>query len=33
MTNLVFPSSLYSQLSVSGADCEVQFRPLNSIWK
>ncbi len=33
MTNLVFPSSLYNQLSVSGADCEVQFRPLNSIWK
>ena len=33
MTNLVFPSSLYNQLSVSGAHCELQFRPLNSIWK
>ena len=33
MTNLVFPSSPYNHLSVSGADCEVQFRHLNSIWK
>ena len=32
MTNLVFPSSIYNHLKVSGADCEAQIRPLNRIW-
>ena len=33
MTNLVFPASIYNNLAVSGADCSVQYRQLNSIWK
>ena len=33
MTNLVFPSSIYNHLTVTGADCEAQFRQLNRIWK
>jgi fructan beta-fructosidase len=32
MTNLVFPQSIYNQLSVTGADCEMQVRQLNRIW-
>ena len=32
MTNLVFPQSIYNQLSVTGADCEMQMRPLSRIW-
>ena len=33
MTNLVFPKTIYNQLSVSGATSEAQVRKLNSIWK
>lgn len=33
MTNLVFPKSIYNQLTISGADCKAQVRRLNSIWK
>ena len=33
MTNLVFPTSIYNQLTVEGADSECQIRPLNRIWK
>ncbi|MBR3726903.1 MAG: GH32 C-terminal domain-containing protein, partial [Prevotella sp.] len=29
MTNLVFPSSIYNQISVSGADSEVKMRRLS----
>ena len=32
MTNLVFPQSIYNQLSVTGADCEMQMRQLSRIW-
>ena len=32
MTNLVFPSSIYDQLTVTGADCQAQCRELKSIW-
>ncbi len=32
MTNLVFPSSIYNHLTVTGAGTEAQFRPLNRIW-
>ena len=32
MTNLVFPSSIYDQLTVTGADCQAQCRALKSIW-
>ena len=32
MTNLVFPQSIYNQLTVTGADYEAQVRPLKSIW-
>ena len=32
MTNLVFPSAIYDHLTVTGADCEAQFRPLKRIW-
>ena len=31
MTNLVFPQSIYSQFSVSGADCEAHYRSLRRI--
>ena len=33
MTNLVFPTTIYDRLTVSGADCKAQVRTLNSIWK
>ncbi len=33
MTNLVFPSSIYNSLQVSGARAEARVRPLESIWK
>ena len=33
MTNLVFPQSIYNQLTVTGADHEAQVRQLKSIWK
>jgi len=33
MTNLVFPSSIYNEVSVSGASAEIQYRNLNSVWK
>ena len=33
MTNLVFPKSIYSQLTVTGASYEAQLRQLKSIWK
>ena len=33
MTNLVFPQSIYNQLTISGDDCEAQVRPLNRIWQ
>ena len=33
MTNLVFPTSIYNQLTVEGADSECQIRQLNRIWK
>ena len=33
MTNLVFPSSIYNRLTVTGADCKAQFRTLSRIWK
>ena len=32
MTNLVFPQSIYNQLSVTGADCEMHVRQLSRIW-
>lgn len=32
MTNLVFPQTIYDRLSVTGADCEAQYRSLSSIW-
>ena len=31
MTNLVFPQTIYNQITVSGADCEAQYRPLSRI--
>ncbi len=33
LTNLVFPSSIYNQLSVEGAAAECQVRQLKRIWK
>ncbi len=33
MTNLVFPSSIYNSLQVSGARAEARVRKLDSIWK
>ena len=33
MTNLVFPSSIYNQFSVSGADCKAKVRKLKSVWR
>ena len=33
MTNLVFPTTIYNELSVSGADSEAQFRLLKSVWR
>ena len=33
MTNLVFPSGIYNQLSVEGAAAECQVRQLKRIWK
>ena len=32
MSNLVFPQSIYNQLSVTGADCEMHVRQLSRIW-
>ena len=32
MTNLVFPQSIYNQISVIGADYEMQVRQLSRIW-
>lgn len=32
MTNLVFPQTIYDRLSITGADCEAQYRSLSSIW-
>jgi len=32
MTNLVFPKSIYNQISVDGGDYEAQVRKLKSIW-
>ncbi|MBR2101762.1 MAG: glycoside hydrolase family 32 protein [Prevotella sp.] len=32
MTNLVFPTVLYDRVTVTGADCDIQYRPLNRIW-
>jgi fructan beta-fructosidase len=32
MTNLVFPQSIYNRFTVTGADCEAQYRSLSSIW-
>ena len=32
MSNLVFPQSIYNQLSVTGADCERHVRQLSRIW-
>lgn len=33
MTNLVFPKSIYNNLTISGASYEAQVRQLNTIWK
>lgn len=33
LTNLVFPSSIYNQLSVEGEAAECQVRQLKRIWK
>ena len=33
MTNLVFPTSIYNSVMVTGADATLQFRQLKSIWK
>ncbi|MBQ5549274.1 MAG: GH32 C-terminal domain-containing protein, partial [Prevotella sp.] len=33
MTNLVFPTTIYNQLTVEGADSECQVRELKRIWK
>lgn len=33
MTNLVFPQTIYDRLTVTGADCETQFRTLSNIWR
>lgn len=33
ITNLVFPKSIYNQLSISSSDCKAQVRKLKSIWK
>lgn len=32
LTNLVFPSSIYNQLTVEGAMSECQVRKLNRVW-
>ena len=32
MSNLIFPQSIYNQLSVTGADCEMHVRQLSRIW-
>ena len=32
MTNLVFPQTIYNRLTVTGANCEAQYRSLSSIW-
>ena len=32
MTNLVFPTSIYNQLTVEGADSECQVRELKRVW-
>lgn len=33
MTNLVFPQTIYNQLSVTGATYEAKVRKLQSVWK
>ena len=33
MTNLVFPSSIYNQVTVEGAESKCEFRSLKSIWR
>ena len=33
MTNLVFPTSIYDQLTISNANCSAQVRSLSRIWQ
>lgn len=33
MTNLVFPTSIYDQLTISNANCSAQLRSLSRIWQ